>query len=352
MNLSAKFAELRAKFGALESRLSDPSLGRVEIASLSKEYSGLKPIIALVDEYAALEKAMGEAESLLSDPSMRSLAEEEFYAAKTRLPELESRIKLALLPRDEADDRGAILEIRAGAGGDEAALFAGDLLDMYKAYADLGGWGFEIIDSHGNEAGGIKEAIVDISGGGVFGRLKFEAGAHRVQRVPETESQGWVHTSAATVAIMPHAGDIDVEISPSDLRIDTYRASGAGGQHVNKTDSAVRITHIPTGVVVQCQNERSQLRNKEVAMNMLRSKLYEAKREAQKQERDASRKEQVGTGDRSDKIRTYNFPQNRLTDHRIGLTLYKLDCVMRGESLDEVIDALVLDDQMKKLAEV
>jgi peptide chain release factor 1 len=352
MNLPDKLKQLMDKHAALEARFAEPGLDHKEIAALSKEHSDMKPVIELAGAYFKTLDDMAQAEEILKDPAMRELAEAEFYECKARLPIIEQDIKLALLPKDEADDKAAILEIRAGTGGDEAALFALDLFNMYKAYAALNKWGFELIDMHENEAGGFKEAIINISGRGVFGRLKFESGAHRVQRVPETESQGRVHTSAATVAVMPEAEEIDVDINPSDLRIDTYRASGAGGQHVNKTDSAIRITHVPSGVVVQCQDERSQFKNKDKAMKMLRSKLYEAKRVAQDSARASARKEMVGTGDRSDKIRTYNYPQNRVTDHRIGLTLYKLDYVMIGEALDEIIDALALDDQMKKLAAI
>jgi peptide chain release factor 1 len=351
MTLAEKLQQIKEKYAALEERLMGAFDDPREMAKVSKEYADLKPVVALADEYLKAASDMAEAEALMKDPSMKELAEEEFYKAKERLPDLENKIKIALLPKDEADDRGAILEIRAGTGGNEAALFAGDLFEMYRAYAELHGWRFEIIGASESEAGGYKEVISNIEGAGVFGRLKFESGAHRVQRVPVTESQGRVHTSAATVAVMPEAEDVDVEINPADLRIDTYRASGAGGQHVNKTDSAIRITHVPTNTVVQCQDERSQFKNKDRAMKMLRAKLYDAKRQKQEAERAASRREQVGTGDRSDKIRTYNFPQNRVTDHRVGLTLYKLDYVMNGEALDEIIDALITDDQVNKLAE-
>ena len=351
MTLAEKLAQIKEKYATLEARLMGAFSDPREMAALSKEYSDLKPVVALADDYLKTAADMAEAEGLMKDPAMKELAEEEFYKAKERLPSLEQEIKIALLPKDEVDDRSAILEIRAGTGGDEAALFAGDLFEMYNAYAELHGWRIEVINASESEAGGYKEIISNIEGPGVFGRLKFESGAHRVQRVPETESQGRVHTSAATVAVMPEAEEVDIAINPSDLRIDTYRASGAGGQHVNKTDSAIRITHIPTNTVVQCQDERSQFKNKDRAMKMLRAKLYDAKRQRQEAERAASRREQVGTGDRSDKIRTYNYPQNRVTDHRVGLTLYKLDYVMNGEALDEIIDALVTDDQVKKLAE-
>jgi peptide chain release factor 1 len=352
MDFEEKLLQIKAKYTELEKRLMEAFSDPKEMIETSKEYAALKPVAALADDYLKTKDNMSQAEEMMKDASMKELAEAEFYEMKERLPEIERQIKTALLPKDEADDRSAILEIRAGTGGDEAAIFAGDLFGMYKAYAERKGWKLEVVDFHENEAGGFKEIISGISGPGAFGRLKFESGAHRVQRVPETESQGRVHTSAATVAVMPEADEVDVEIDPADLRIDTYRASGAGGQHVNKTDSAIRITHIPTNTVVQCQDERSQLKNKERAMKMLRSRLYEEKRRRQEAERAGMRRSQVGTGDRSDKIRTYNYPQNRVTDHRIGLTLYKLEYVMLGEALDEIIDALAADEKMRLLAEV
>ncbi|MDR2098917.1 MAG: peptide chain release factor 1 [Rickettsiales bacterium] len=352
MNFEEKLLQIKEKYFELEKSLMGTFSDPREMAKISKEYSNLKPVVALVDDYLKSMDNMGQAGEMMKDPSMKELAEAEYYEMKERLSEIGNKIKIALLPKDEADERAAILEIRAGTGGDEAAIFAGDLFDMYKAYAERKGWKMEVIDYHENEAGGFKEIISSVAGPGAFGRLKFESGAHRVQRVPETESQGRVHTSAATVAVMPEAEDVDVEINPSDLRIDTYRASGAGGQHVNKTDSAIRITHIPTNTVVQCQDERSQLKNKDRAMKMLRARLYDAKRRKLDEERAGMRKSQVGTGDRSDKIRTYNYPQNRVTDHRVNLTLYKLDYVMLGEALDEIIDKLVTEDQLRKLSEV
>ncbi len=352
MNLEEKLLQIKDKYKELETRLMGTFDDAREMAKVSKEYSDLKPVIELADLYLKTLNNMQQAEEMMKDSSLKDIAEVEYYDCKEKLPEIEQQIKIALLPKDEADSKSAILEIRAGTGGDEAAIFAGDLFNMYKCYAELKGWKLEVMDYHENEAGGFKEIISNISGNGVFGRLKFESGAHRVQRVPETESQGRVHTSAATVAVMPEAEDIDIEILDKDLRIDTYRASGAGGQHVNKTDSAIRITHIPTNTVVQCQDERSQLKNKERAMKMLRSKLYETQRQKMDEERAGLRKSQVGSGDRSDKIRTYNYPQNRVTDHRVNLTLYKLDYIMRGEALDEVIDKLITEDQIQKLAEV
>ena len=352
MNFDEKLLQLKEKYKELEQLLmgifSDPK----EMAKISKEYSDLKEVIVLADEYLKMKNDMAQAEEMMKDDSLKEIAEAEYYECKEKIPEIEKQIKIALLPKDEADDKNAILEIRAGTGGDEAAIFAGDLFNMYKCYAELKGWNLEVISYHENEAGGFKEIISNITGAGVFGRLKFESGAHRVQRVPETESQGRVHTSAATVAVMPEAEEVDIEILDKDLRIDTYRASGAGGQHVNKTDSAIRITHIPTNTVVQCQDERSQFKNKERAMKMLRSKLYEAQRQKIDSERAGLRKSQVGTGDRSDKIRTYNYPQNRVTDHRVNLTLYKLDYVMRGEALDEIIDKLITEDQIQRLSEL
>ena len=352
MNFDEKLLQLKEKYKELEQLLMGTFSDPKEMAKISKEYSDLKDVIVLADEYLKMKNDMAQAEEMMKDDSLKEIAEAEYYECKEKIPEIEKQIKIALLPKDEADDKNAILEIRAGTGGDEAAIFAGDLFNMYKCYAELKGWNLEVISYHENEAGGFKEIISNITGAGVFGRLKFESGAHRVQRVPETESQGRVHTSAATVAVMPEAEEVDIEILDKDLRIDTYRASGAGGQHVNKTDSAIRITHIPTNTVVQCQDERSQFKNKERAMKMLRSKLYEAQRQKIDSERAGLRKSQVGTGDRSDKIRTYNYPQNRVTDHRVNLTLYKLDYVMRGEALDEIIDKLITEDQIQRLSEL
>ena len=350
MDFDDKLKQLQDKYNLLEDKISKGFSDNKEFVKISKEYSDLKEVILLINDYFKAKDNLVQAEEMMKDDDLKDIAETEYYELKEKIKELEYNIKLALLPKDEADDKNAILEIRAGTGGDEAAIFAGDLFNMYKYYAELKKWNFEVISYHDNEAGGFKEVIINISGKGVFGRLKFESGAHRVQRVPETESQGRVHTSAATVAVMPEAEEVDVVILDKDLRIDTYRASGAGGQHVNKTDSAIRITHIPTNTVVQCQDERSQFKNKERAMKMLRSKIYENQRQQKDNERASLRKSQVGTGDRSDKIRTYNYPQNRLTDHRINLTLYKLDYVMKGEALDEVIDKLVTDEQIQKLA--
>lgn len=321
---------------------------------LASEYSELQPVVSLIRQ---LNKAHHEAEDLeamlqdhTTDPDMRSLAEEELPEIKEKIAKLEHDVQIELLPKDAADEKSAILEIRAGTGGSEAALFAGDLFRMYERYASLHGWKVEIVSMSEGDVGGYKEIIASVTGKGVFSRLKFESGVHRVQRVPETEAGGRIHTSAATVAVLPEAEDIDVEIRPEDIRIDTMRASGAGGQHVNTTDSAVRITHLPTGIMV-VQAEKSQHQNRARAMQILRARLYDLERQKADSERSASRKSQVGSGDRSERIRTYNFPQGRVTDHRINLTLYKLDRVMEGE-LDEIIDALIADHQATLLEEL
>jgi peptide chain release factor 1 len=320
-----------------------------QVGALSKELSELEPLVAKVSAYRAAEKARDEAEAMLADPEMRELAEAEYYELRDSLPLLEREIRLMLLPRDAADSRSAILEIRPAAGGDEAALFAAELFGAYQRYAATQGWRFEILDYDASDLGGVKGATAGIEGRGVFAKLKFESGVHRVQRVPATETQGRIHTSTVTVAVLPEAEEVDVHINEGDLRIDTYRASGAGGQHVNKTDSAVRITHIPSGVVVAMQEEKSQHKNKAKAMKVLRARLYEAERARLAGVRSADRKGQVGTGDRSERIRTYNFPQGRVTDHRIGLTLHKIDRVMLGE-FEEIIGALTAEDEAARLA--
>ena len=335
------------RFQYLEAAMAD---GRGDIAKLAKEYSNLKPVVDQIAAWRRLRSDLAEAEAMLADPDMKVLAEEELPVLRARLPEAEHALQLALLPRDEADSRPAILEIRPGTGGDEAALFAGDLLRMYQRYAEERGWGVDIIEQQMTELGGIKEVIARITGDNVFARLKFESGVHRVQRVPTTESGGRIHTSAATVAVLPEAEDLDVQVDPNDLRIDTMRSSGAGGQHVNTTDSAVRITHLPTGIVVT-SSEKSQHRNREIAMQVLKTRLFDLERQRAHDERSASRAAQVGSGDRSERIRTYNFPQGRLTDHRIGLTLYKLDQVMAGD-LDDIVDALTTDSQARQMAEM
>jgi len=315
----------------------------------SKELAELEPIEARIAELRSAEKARAEAETLLADPDMKGLAEAELETLKQRLPDLEFSLKLALLPKDEADDRSAILEIRPAAGGDEAGLFAGELFQAYQKYAGLHGWQFSVLEYGESELGGLKEGIAEITGKSVFSKLKFESGVHRVQRVPATETQGRIHTSTVTVAVLPEAEEVDVEVNESDLRIDVYRASGAGGQHVNKTESAVRITHVPSGIVVAMQEERSQHKNRAKAMKILRARLYEQQRSSLHATRAADRRSQVGTGDRSERIRTYNFPQGRVTDHRINLTLHKIDRVMLGE-MDDIIDALIAEDQASRLA--
>jgi peptide chain release factor 1 len=320
-----------------------------EIGALSKELSSLEPLVEKVSAYRALEQAETEAQTLLADPEMRELAEAELADAKTRLPALERDIRLMLLPKDAADERSAILEIRPAAGGDEAGLFAGELFRAYQKYAESRRWRFSILDYDENELGGVKGATAEIEGQGVFARLKFESGVHRVQRVPATETQGRIHTSTITVAVLPEAEEVDVKIEEKDLRVDTYRASGAGGQHVNKTDSAVRITHIPTGIAVAMQEEKSQHKNRAKAMKVLRARIFDAQRQAVDSARAADRKSQVGSGDRSERIRTYNFPQGRVTDHRIGLTLHKIERVMLGE-MDEIFDALISEDEVQRLA--
>ncbi len=344
-----KLAEITARYEYLEARMSAGVDGS-EIAALAREYSDLKPVVTQISAYRTALEDLSEAEAMLSDPEMAELAQDEIPALKARIPEMEQALRIALLPKDAADARPAVLEIRPGTGGDEASLFAGDLLRMYQRYAEARGWSFEILEQAESELGGIREVIARIAGEGVFARMKFESGVHRVQRVPVTESGGRIHTSAATVAVLPEAEEVDIDIPATDLRIDTMRASGAGGQHVNTTDSAVRITHIPTGIIV-VSSEKSQHRNREIAMNVMRARLYDLERQKMDAERAADRKGQVGSGDRSERIRTYNFPQGRMTDHRINLTLYKLDQVMQGD-LDEVIDALIADDQASRLAEM
>ena len=344
-----KLELIRQRFQFLEAKMNDGLAGE-DIARLAKEYSDLRPVIEQIEEYLRVLRDIEEAQAMLDDADMRALAEEELPLLRARLPEIEKDLQIALLPKDAADARPAILEIRPGTGGEEAALFAGDLLRMYQRYAETSGWNFEIIEEQQTELGGIKEVVAHVKGEGVFARLKYESGVHRVQRVPETESGGRIHTSAATVAVLPEAEDVDINLDPNDLRIDTMRSSGAGGQHVNTTDSAVRITHLPTGLVVT-SSEKSQHRNREIAMQVLKTRLFDMERQRADQERSAERKSQVGSGDRSERIRTYNFPQGRMSDHRINLTLYKLDQVMQGD-LDEMIDALIADAQASLLAEL
>ncbi|MDT0683726.1 peptide chain release factor 1 [Roseicyclus sp. F158] len=345
----ARLEEIEARFQFVEARLNAGAEAG-DIARLSREYADLKWITGTISAWRDLRDGIAEAEAMLKDPEMRDLAEEELETLRAALPEAEQALRVALLPRDAADARPAMMEIRPGTGGEEAALFAGTLLRMYRLHAERHGWTFEMIEHAETELGGVKEAIVRVAGEGVFARLKFESGVHRVQRVPETESGGRIHTSAATVAVLPEAEEVEIDIPVGDIRIDTMRASGAGGQHVNTTDSAVRITHLPTGLVVT-SSEKSQHQNRAVAMAVLRARLLDRQRSESEGARAADRKAQVGSGDRSERIRTYNFPQGRMTDHRINLTLYRLESVLNGD-LDEVTDALVADDQARKLAEL
>jgi peptide chain release factor 1 len=354
-SLEAHLQQLVRRHAELRDALGGSGLSGIEFARLPKEYSELSPI---VDGIAMLRHARDELASLVDisqsseDAELKALAQDELETLQERLPALEEQVKLALMPKDVDDARNAILEVRAGTGGEEAALFAAELFRMYQRYAGLRGWRFEILDLSETGLGGFKEASALISGRDVFARLKFESGVHRVQRVPETEAGGRIHTSAATVAVLPEAQEVDIRIDEKDLRIDVFRSSGPGGQSVNTTDSAVRITHLPSGLVVIQQDEKSQHKNKARALKVLRSRLYEMERQARDSARAAQRKSQVGSGDRSERIRTYNFPQGRVTDHRINLTLYKIDKVMSGEALDEIIDAILAEDQAARLATV
>ena len=351
--LESRLDQLVRRHGELSDALSASGLSGADFAKLSKEYSELSPIVDGIEALRRVQEELAAAKEMAGadgDPEMQALAEEEMQSLRERLPELELTIKMALLPRDEDDERNAILEVRAGTGGEEAALFGAGLFRMYQRYAALRGWRFELLDLSETGLGGFKEAVASITGRGVFARLKYESGVHRVQRVPETEASGRIHTSAATVAVLPEAEEVDVNIDDKDLRIDVFRASGPGGQSVNTTDSAVRITHLPSGLVVIQQDEKSQHKNKARALKVLRARLYEMERQALAATRAADRKSQVGSGDRSERIRTYNFPQGRVTDHRINLTLYKIDKILAGEALDEIIDALTTADRAAKLA--
>jgi peptide chain release factor 1 len=352
----AKLDRIVLRHEALAAQLASEGGAGGDFARLSKEYSDLEPVVEAIRRLKNLRAERGDLEAMAADAGadveMRALAADELAEIERRLPEAEREVALLLLPKDAADDKSAILEIRAGTGGDEAALFAGDLWRMYTRHAELHRWRVEVLSLSETDLGGLKEVVASVTGAGVYARLKFESGVHRVQRVPETEAGGRIHTSAATVAVLPEAEEVDVAIDEKDLRIDVFRASGPGGQSVNTTDSAVRITHIPTGIVVQQQDEKSQHKNRAKAMKVLRARLYEAERQRLDSERAAARKGQVGSGDRSERIRTYNFPQGRVTDHRINLTLYKLDRVVAGDALDELIDALIAEDQASRLAEM
>lgn len=356
MDLAEKLSNVVNRYDEINALISSPDCSPEDMVRMNKELSELTPVVEAIKNYTRVEQNFKDAKAMMDDASldkeMRNMAEAEYYDLKDKLPAMEREIKILLLPKNEEDEKNAILEVRAGTGGDEAALFAAVLFEMYQRYSQKQGWKFEVLDADENGLGGYKEASAKITGKDVFSKLKFESGAHRVQRVPVTESQGRVHTSAATVAVLPEIEEVDMYINPADLKIDVYRASGAGGQHVNRTESAVRITHIPTGIVVQCQDDRSQFKNKEKAMNHLRAKLYDSQKSAIDAEYSERRKLQVGSGDRSERIRTYNYPQGRVTDHRINLTLYKLDEVVSGDALDEIIDALVTEDQAQRLAEL
>ena len=350
--MADKLKQLDNRYSELAMRMENSEI-YADPAAYTKcvrEMKELGPIVTAYREYAKCEKTMKEAEKLMSDPEFRELAQDEYNESRERMAELSEHIKILLLPRDPNDERNVIMEIRSGVGGEESSLFAHDLFRMYSMYAESKGWKIDIVNLNETELGGIKEMSFVVEGQGAYSRLKFEAGGHRVQRVPETESGGRIHTSAATVAVLPEAEEVEFEINPADLQIDTYRSSGAGGQHVNKTESAIRITHLPTGVVVECQDERSQYKNKDRAMKILRSKLYEAERQKKAAAIAAERKSQVGSGDRSDRVRTYNFPQNRVTDHRLvgDVRNFNIQSVLNGD-LDPIIDALITADQAEKL---
>lgn len=347
-----KLESVEKRYEELNEKIADPEViaNQSEWQKLMKEHADIAEIVEKYREYKKTVSTIEELKELLNDKEMHDLAQMEMDEAKENLPKIEEELKLLLVPKDPNDDKNVIVEIRGGAGGEESSLFAADLYRMYSMYAEKKRWKLEVMNLNETELGGIKEITFMINGKGAYSRLKFESGVHRVQRVPETETSGRIHTSTATVAVLPEVDEVEVEINPTDLKVDTYRASGAGGQHVNKTESAIRITHIPTGVIVECQTERSQIQNRETAMSMLRSKLYEAQLEKQRSEQASARKNQVGTGDRSEKIRTYNFPQGRITDHRIGLSLFRVDDFMNG-GLDEMIDALNAADRAAKLSE-
>ena len=345
-----RLRQIANRFAEIEARMASGTLEGEAFVKASRDYAELEPIAKIAGEVRDMREEVAGLEEMLGDPEMKAMAEEELSAITKRLPDAERALAVAMLPRDSADARPAMLEIRAGTGGDEAGLFAGDLYRMYERFAGDQGWKVEPVSMNASEVGGFKEIVANVRGTGVFAKLKFESGVHRVQRVPVTESGGRIHTSAATVAVLPEPDEVDVAIEDKDLKIDIYRASGAGGQHVNTTDSAVRITHLPTGIVVQQQDERSQHKNKAKAMQVLRTRLYDFLREQSQGEEAAARKAMVGSGDRSERIRTYNFPQGRVTDHRIGLTLHKLDEIIAGTGLGELVNALIAEDEAKRLA--
>jgi peptide chain release factor 1 len=342
--------QIAHRFAELEARMASGTLEGEAFVQASRDYAELEPVAKIAAEVKAMREEIEGLTEMLGDPEMKAMAEDELAAIREALPGKERELAIALLPRDSADAKPAMLEIRAGTGGDEAGLFAGDLYRMYERFAAEQGWRIEPVSMNASEVGGFKEIVANITGSGVFAKLKFESGVHRVQRVPVTESGGRIHTSAATVAVLPEPDEVDIAIDPGDLKIDTYRASGAGGQHVNTTDSAIRITHEPTGIVVTCQDGRSQHKNREKAMQVLRARLFEAQRDAAQGAEAEARRAMVGSGDRSERIRTYNFPQGRVTDHRIGLTLHKLEEVLAGPGLGELVDALIAEDEAKRLA--
>jgi peptide chain release factor 1 len=352
---AVKLERMLDRFHAIEAELATGTTGN-SYARLAKEHAELAPVVATIESYKSAEAHLADAEALLTDPAsdaeMRALAEEELRALRERLATLERDLRIKLLPKDTADSSSAIIEIRAGTGGDEAALFAGDLLRMYQRYCQLQGWRTEVMSLSESDLGGVKEAIMEVAGTGAYAKLKFESGGHRVQRVPVTEAGGRIHTSAATVAVLPEPEDVEINIDEKDLRVDVFRASGSGGQHVNKTESAVRITHLPTGIAVAQQTEKSQHKNKAQALKLLKARLFDMEREKTERARAAERKGLIGSGDRSERIRTYNYPQGRVTDHRINLTLYKLDKVIAGDDLGEIVDALITEDQATRLSEL
>ena len=345
-----KLETVEKRYDELTKMISDPEVisNHTEWQKLMKEHASIEEIVLKFREYKKEKQAMEEAEELMKDPEMKELAEEEYYASKEKLPEIEEELKFLLIPKDPDDDKNIICEIRAGAGGEEAALFAGTLFRMYTMYAEKKHWKLEVLNENETGLGGYKEISFMITGKGVYSRLKFESGVHRVQRVPDTESSGRIHTSTATVAVLPVVEDVEIEINPADIKMEVFRSSGAGGQHINKTSSAVRLIHEPTGIVVECQTERSQFQNRDNAMKMLRTKLYEIEKQKQDSEISNARKSQVGSGDRSEKIRTYNYPQGRITDHRIGMSIYQMENFLNGD-LDEMIDNLIAADRAEKL---
>ncbi len=347
-----KLENVEKRYEELNQKISDPEViaNQNEWKKLMKEHADIEEIVEKYREYKKVQSSIEDLKEMLDDKEMHDLAQAELDDAKEKLPKIEEELKLLLVPKDPNDDKNVIVEIRGGAGGEESSLFAADLFRMYSMYAEKKRWKLEVLNLNETELGGIKEVTFMITGKGAYSRLKFESGVHRVQRVPDTESSGRIHTSTATVAVLPEVDDVEVEINPADLKVDTFRSSGAGGQHINKTESAIRITHIPTGVVVECQTERSQIQNRETAMSMLRAKLYEAELEKQTKEQASARRSQVGSGDRSEKIRTYNFPQGRITDHRIGLSMYQVDEFLNG-GIDEMIDALNAADRAARLSE-